>query len=165
MQASKSRSKIIFFIVAIAVIILAMYVTRIIFTKNQLTYNQVVSSKIESDKTAYDGKTIIWQGKVSNYYSQITGIKFCVIDQEHKNTDINKPCDWFWTSSDQIKDADNTAVNPSWNGDWVGYTLNYYKAGSYTNEERFYQIEGRVNGLDCAVDDKCVPDIEIINIK
>ena len=40
--------------------------------------------------TEKKGKEIEWQAKISDYYSQITGIKFCVIDDEHQNVESNK---------------------------------------------------------------------------
>jgi hypothetical protein len=138
-----------------------------------LNYNQVLDLKIEA--TSSDGyyqssnkDTIIeWQGKISAYYSQITGIKFCVIDNNHQEIDINKPCNWFWTGSEETKDADSTLVNPGWDGLWVNYILTYYKV-PFDKKSNFYndvyKIKGKIKGIDCGADNKCVPDIEIINI-
>jgi len=140
---------------------------------DKTTYNQVVDSKKESPvsidfyNTKLDGKVVEWKAKISDYYSQITGIKFCVIDKDHQDVDIDKPCDWFWASSADTMNADNIKINPKWGGDWVDYILRYYrvpfnKNSRYYNET--YTIKGMVDGLDCGVDTKCVPRIEIIGI-
>jgi len=138
-----------------------------------LTYNQITNSKIsESEnggyyKSAYNGKVIEWQGKISAYYSQITGIKFCITDEDHPDVDIDSACDWFWASSDKIIGADDTKINPSWDGKWVDYTLNYYQV-EFDKTEDFYNytywIKGVVKGIDCISRDQCVPDIDIISI-
>lgn len=138
-----------------------------------LAYNQIMNSKSEHNdssdfyKSNYDGQTIVWQGKISAYYSQITGIKFCVIDGEHQSINIDQPCDWFWAFSASVMDADDVAVNPNWDGHWVDYILNYYKV-PFDKNKRFYDdvytVTGVVYGLDCGVDDKCIPDIEIVSI-
>lgn len=139
------------------------------------TYNQVVSSKTNVEKdsdyfsSSYDGQQIEWKAKISNYYSQLTGIKFCVVDNEHPDVNIDNTCNWFWASSDKIMNADDLKTNPNWDGKWVNYILNYYKVAFNPNDNFYndvYTIKGIVNGIDCAPDpnNKCVPDIEIINI-
>lgn len=66
---------------------------------SDLTYNQVINSKIEPEKSPelynskFDGSVIEWKAKISSYYSQITGIKFCIIDSDHQNIDIDQPCE------------------------------------------------------------------------
>jgi len=138
-----------------------------------LSYNQVFNSKIGPAKSIdfydskYDGSVIEWKAKISAAYSQITGIKFCVIDNEHQNIDIGKPCDWFWAFDGALMDGDNTEVNPEWDGNWVDYILNYYKV-PFNKDSRFYDdiytIKGIVDGFDCGVDVKCIPNIGIISI-
>lgn len=140
---------------------------------SNLTYDKVVNSKLEQTntpeiyKSKYDGEIIRWQGKISAYHSQITGIKFCVIDEEHQNVDIDKPCDWFWAFSDDVMNADNLEVNPNWDGYWVNYILRYYKV-PFNEKDYFYNdiytLEGRINRIDCGVDNKCVPNIDILGI-
>lgn len=138
-----------------------------------LSYNQVFNSKKESSNTPgyynseYNGKVVEWQAKISDYYTQITGIKFCVIDEDHKNVDISKSCDLFWAGSKDLMDADNLAINPSWDGQWVPYVLNYYKVpfdkdADYYND--IYTIKGTIKGLDSGTSNKSIPDIEIISI-
>lgn len=144
------------------------------YIKNKpLNYNQIRDSKIEASsndgyyQSTYKNSIITWQGKISDYYSQITGIKFCIIDSDHTEINIDKPCDWFWALSDETKDADSILVNPNWDGLWVNYILNYYKVSFDKNSNFYndtYKITGRIRGLDCGVDNKCIPDIEIINI-
>lgn len=137
-----------------------------------LTYDDIINSKIEETESysyyesKYEGKKIQWRGKISAYYSQITGIKFCIIDDNHTEVDINKPCDWFWASSKETKNADITSINPNWDGLWVNYILNYYKVDFNKNSNFYndiYTIKGIINGIDCS-GDRCIPDIEIINI-
>jgi hypothetical protein len=138
-----------------------------------LTYKQVVDSKIEGEedggyyKSKHEGQTIEWQGKISAHYSQITGIKFCVVDYEHQNINIDQPCDWFWAFADELMGADDRTKNQDWDGKWVNYILNYYKV-PFDKDSRFYDeiytIQGKINGIDCGADDKCVPDIDIIKI-
>jgi len=138
-----------------------------------LSYNQVFNSKIEPERSIdfhdskFDGSVIEWKAKISAAYTQITGIKFCVIDNEHQNIDIDKPCDWFWAFNEVLMDADNTEVNPEWDGLWVNYILNYYKV-PFNKDLRFYDdiytVKGIVDGLDCGVDIKCIPNIDIISI-
>jgi len=138
-----------------------------------LTYNHVLNSRIVDSeknnyyKSLYNNQIIEWQGKISKGYTQITGIKFCVIDKEHQDVDIKKPCDLFWTLSELTKDADDINTNPNWNGNWVNYILNYYKVPFNENSDFYneiYTITGQINGIDCAFADRCAPDIEIINI-
>lgn len=138
-----------------------------------ITYNQVMDSKfgearnVDFYKSSYEGQIIKWQAKISAYYSQITGIKFCVIDNDHKNIDIDKPCDLFWAFSGDVIDADNIETNPNWDGHWVDYILNYYKI-PFNKNLRFYDdvytITGVVGDFDCGIAEKCVPNIDIINI-
>lgn len=149
-------------------------IEKISTTNNKnLTYNDVINSKIETidNKDYYQSSLkdslISWQGKISAYYSQITGIKFCIIDDYHQEVDINNPCDWFWAFADELIGADDLTKNPNWDGKWVNYILNYYevpfdKNGLFYND--VYTIRGKINGIDCAIGNKCVPDIEIINI-
>lgn len=138
-----------------------------------LKYNQIMSATSsptdtpELLKSQHDGEEIKWQGKISSHYSQLTGIKFCVVDKEHEDVDISKPCDWFWAFSKDVMNADNLEINPGWDGYWVNYILNYYKV-PFDKDQLFYDdiytVAGKVNGLDCGVDDKCVPNIEIQSI-
>lgn len=138
-----------------------------------LSYNQVFNSKIDPETSIdlhdskYDGSVIEWKAKISAAYTQIDGIKFCVIDDEHQNIDIDKPCDWFWAFSDGLMSGNDVSVNPSWDGLWVNYTLNYYKV-PFNKDSRFYDeiytIKGIVNGIDCGLDVKCIPNIDIISI-
>lgn len=140
---------------------------------SDLNYNQVLSSKLESQKesgyasSAYEGKIIRWQGKISNYYSQASEIKFCIIDEDHKAVDINKPCDWFWAVPGSTIDSDGCEANPTWYCHRMDYILNYYKVPFDKNKNFYndiYTITGKINGIDCGVDSKCIPDIEIIGI-
>lgn len=141
-------------------------------TVPQLDYNQVINSKMGETKDGYyksnhSGRLIEWQGKISAYYSQMTGIKFCVIDKDHQNIDINKQCDWFWSFSPYLIGADDTKSNPDWDGKWVNYILNYYKVPFDENSYFYndtYTIVGVVNGIDCISVDQCVPDINIVSI-
>ncbi len=144
-----------------------------IIVPGDLTYNDVVKSMEKCGalngfcETKYQGNEIEWQGKISAYHSQITGIKFCVIDDEHQDVNINKPCDMFWAFADELMDADIIAINPSWDGQWVKYILNYYNVPFDENSDYYndvYTVNGTINGIDCAPTDKCSPDIEIINI-
>ena len=140
-----------------------------------LSYNQVLNSKREPsdtpgyDNSEYNGKVVKWRAKISANHTQITGIKFCVVDSEHQNVDIKKPCDFFWAFSGDLMDADNMAINPSWDGQWVPYILNYYKVPFDKNEnyyDEIYIITGKINSLDSAPseNDKYIPDVDIINI-
>jgi hypothetical protein len=65
-------------------------------------------------------------------------------------------------------DADDTLVNPTWDGKWVNYILKYYKV-SFDENKQFYNdlyiVTGVVDGIDCGIDSKCIPNIEIANIK
>jgi hypothetical protein len=127
---------------------------------------------LESDtpgyfKTEQEGKNIEWKAKISKYYSQITGIKFCIVDDEHKSVDVSKSCDMFWSFADELMRADDLSVNPGWDGKWVKYILNYYNVPFDENSDYYndiYTVKGIVNGIDCAPSDKCSPDIEIISI-
>lgn len=143
-----------------------------ISSDSKTSYNQVMGQKLvyispTIYKNIYEGQVVEWKAKISSYYSQITGIKFCVIDNDHQNVDIDKPCDWFWAYSDAVMSADNLEINPGWDGHWVNYILNYYKV-SFNENARFYNdiytIKGIINGIDCGVDDKCIPNIGIISI-
>jgi len=138
-----------------------------------LTYNQLMSFELEKYntpgyfRTKEEGKEIEWQAKISDHYSQITGIKFCVIDDEHQNVDISNPCDMFWSFADELMDVDDITINPDWDGNWVKYILNHYNVPFDENSNYFndvYTVKGIINGIDCAPSDKCSPDIEIISI-
>lgn len=122
--------------------------------QEQLTYIQVMNSKEDSSErldfyeSDREGENVFWLGKVSHYYSQNSGIKFCVIDDDHKDIDINKPCDWFWASSNDNADASDLKID-----------FSKYKKDC----DMSYWVKGKINGIDCAYD-ICVPDIEIISI-
>lgn len=140
---------------------------------SNITYNQVLKSKSgltsvpDYYKSKYEGEIIKWQGKISAHYSQITGIKFCVVDPEHQNININEPCDLFWAFSEELMGATDPKINPNWDGYWVDYILNYYKVPFNKNEyfyDKLYTVEGKINGIDCGIAEKCVPDIDIIDI-
>jgi hypothetical protein len=141
---------------------------------SNISYNQVIDSKIGQDVssdlygTKLDGNIIEWRAKISAYYSQITGIKFCVIDDIHQDVDIEEPCDFFWAFSEEIMDANDLEKNPEWDGSWVPYVLNYYKV-PFDKDSRYYDeiytIKGSINGLDCGINDKCVPNIDILSIE
>jgi len=151
-----------------------LYLSKTKISSKNLSYNQVMQSRREIYKSpdlyssGYEGQIIKWQGKISAYYSQITGIKFCVVDNDHQNINIDEPCDWFWATSVDTMNANDLSVNPKWDGKWVNYILNYYKV-DFDESKRFYDdtytIEGKLNGIDCGVDDKCLPDVEIISIR
>lgn len=169
---SKKGLVIISFTSLIATVIIS-YLLSVKTTVVPISYNEVVKSAVlDSEKnsyydSSYNNQIIKWQGKISKEYTQITGIKFCIIDNEHQNINIKEPCDWFWAMSEQVKDADNTNTNHDWSGDWVGYILNYYKVPFNKNSDFYnetYTITGKINGIDCCAGDRCAPDIEIINI-
>lgn len=141
---------------------------------SNISYNQVIDSKIGQDVssdlygTKLDGSIIEWRARISAYYSQITGIKFCVVDDMHQDVDIDEPCDFFWASSEEIMDANDLEKNPEWDGSWVPYVLNYYKV-PFDKDSRYYDeiytIKGSISGLDCGINDKCVPNIDILSIE
>jgi|GEM_PF-1668286 len=173
MSAIKSRRKIAIISFTLLIVIVIIFYLSNIRNTFHLSYNQVVKSVVlDSEeysyyKSTYDNQVIEWQGKISHGYTQITGIKFCIIDDEHQEVDIHEPCDWFWALSDETQDADIVDINPSWDGNWVDYILKYYKVPFDQNSNFYnevYQIKGRINGVDCAASDRCAPDIEIINI-
>ena len=143
-------------------------------SKEKLKYNEILAHELEPTehqlyfKTGQEGKIVEWRGKISRYYTQITGIKFCVIDEDHENVNTEEPCDFFWAYSEDLMDADNLSVNPNWDGSWVRFILDYYnipldEEGDYLNNT--YLIKGAVLGVDCAPSDRCSPDIDIINIR
>lgn len=144
------------------------------FQDENITYKEVLSSKTKTTdeigeiyKSKFDGKIVTWQGKISAYYSQSGGIKFCVVDEDHKNIDITKECDWFWAISAETSNADDYKINPSWDGNWIDYILKYYKV-SFDKNKNFYNdvyiITGKIAEIDCGVIDKCAPYIDIISI-
>ncbi|MFA5644472.1 MAG: hypothetical protein WC928_03035 [Patescibacteria group bacterium] len=169
-----NNKKIITLIISLVVLTYISFEIYCFFNKNNeiIYYNQVLNSMLDNEKngfykSAYDGQTVKWQAKISAYYSQITGIKFCVIDKEHQTINVNNPCDWFWAFSDELMDSDDTKNNPDWDGLWVNYILNYYEVPFNKNTNFYndiYTIEGVINGIDCASKDQCVPNINIINI-
>jgi len=136
-----------------------------------LGYNEVLNSGAVNDnsygyyESDYKEEKIKWLGKISQYYSNINGIKFCIIDDEHKSVDATQPCDWFWAFAKELMSADDASVNPNWDGSWVDYTLNYYGARNEDPINQIYEVEGSINGIDCGVHGRCAVDIEIIGIK
>lgn len=140
-----------------------------------ISYNQVLDAAKKRDGSAdiFKGKSIKWQAKISAYYSQISGIKFCVVDDEHQNVDISESCDWFWASSDEIMGANDLKINPSWDGRWVPYTLNYYGV-TFDENDRYYDevytVVGKISGVGCDEPDPefpdyvCIMDVDIVEI-
>ena len=139
-----------------------------------ISYNQVFLPSESINRRTLEGKTIKWQAKISAYYSQLDGIKFCIVDEEHQNVDIGKKCDWFWAFSDELMGANDLSVNPNWDGRWVPYTLNYYKV-PFDKDTRYYDdiytVEGKINSVECdgdpkneSIDKYCYIDVGIINI-
>jgi hypothetical protein len=142
---------------------------------SNLTYNQVFNSAKKRDESAniYIGKVIKWKAKISAYYSQIDGIKFCVVDKDHLNVNIYESCDWFWAFSDGLMDGNNLEKNPSWDGHWVPYTLNYYSVPFNKNSRYYndiYTVTGKIDGASCGeADDEfpdydCILDVDILGI-
>lgn len=119
-------------------------------SSDNLTYNQVVESK---DK--YVGKSIVWQGSVATELSQISGIKFWIIDKDHND---NKA--WFWAY-----DKDTSYLPTEAEGKWVSYLLKKYIGSDEHDENTKFEVKGIVKELDCEVADFCVPNIEFIKIK
>ena len=115
-----------------------------------LTYNQIVESK---DK--YVGKSIVWQGSVTTELSQISGIKFWIIDKDHND---NKA--WFWAY-----DKDTLYLPTEAEGKWVSYLLKKYTGSDEYDENTKFEVKGIVKELDCEVADFCVPNIELTKIK
>ncbi|MFA5000586.1 MAG: hypothetical protein WC545_04560 [Patescibacteria group bacterium] len=128
---------------------------------DDLSYNQIIGS---DNQEWFLGEAMRWQGKISAYYSQITGIKFCVVDKDHYNIDIHEPCDWFWAFSNDVMYAH---YSDNWDGNWVNYILKYYGV-SYDQNSLFYNkiytITGKISHIDCDISDKCIPGVDIISI-
>ncbi len=130
---------------------------------SQLTYNEVLNFKDITIEhfgyydSIYNGKIIQWEGQIGPY-TQISGMKLCVIDDEHQNVNAKKPCDWFWAVPNDT---------PYWNGSWVEYILKRY-VGLTSDQiipDSTYSVIGTVAGIDCGIDyNKCIPDITIIDI-
>ena len=135
------------------------------YSDKDINFDVSFNDVLNSDE--YIGDVISWQAKISSYYSQISGIKFCIVDEDHQNVDIDKPCDWFWALSDATMNADNLEINPNWDGHWVNFILNYYKV-PFNEDLRFYNdiytIKGIIYGIDCGMNDKCIPNVDIISI-
>lgn len=144
------------------------------YNSKEIYYSDVVSSSLTTQETpnyynsSYGGQIIKWQGKISNYYTQASEIKFCVIDDNHKEININEPCDWFWATSEGMKMPDDCEMGSSWYCHRIDYILKYFEVlndGDTNYLNNTYFITGKIKGIDCGVDDKCRPDIEIINIE
>ena len=140
-----------------------------------ITYNEVVNSNSEDFDNEYYGKIISWDACISHYYSQITGIKFCVVDDDHKNVIYDEPCDWFWAMSDddQVMSADDIKFNPNWDGHWVPYILNHFNV-SFDRKDIYYDdlytVTGAIASFNrCPEGKSCdfigtILDVEIISI-
>ncbi len=152
----------IYTILGVVILIIVLALTYLLYGNNEsIKYSKVITLNDKSIES-YVGREVKWQAKISNYYTQISGIKFCIIDSDHKNVDIDKPCDWFWATAKDLMNVDNTSKNPNWSGDWVNTVLEHYKVDF--DKDAVYTVRGKVNGLDCGVDDKCRPDIDIVSI-
>ncbi len=106
----------------------------------KLSYNSVINDKSKS----YLGKEITWRGQISNL-SQIDGIKFWIIDNNHtiRTSSYN---DWFWAIPKEIPTTSET------NGNWPSYMLKKYgnlNIDDVIIESDTFTITGTLLELDC----------------
>lgn len=136
-------------------------------TQNQvLTYSDVIDKgALTTEKESiYNGREIKWQGKIANY-SQISGVKFCIVDEEHINPDIHSACEWFWVYPEEEYDA-----RSDWDGNWVKAVFKNYSNVDYDkiiSEQDTFLITGVIDGIDDGVDwlSRPVPNIKLTKIE
>lgn len=141
----------------------------LLITKNSIktkpTFLDVVQTNCE--KHPYIGKIISWMGKISSL-SQIDGIKFWIIDDQHQ-PNIKTDNSWFWAIPDNNPSAEIT------HGKWVTYMLKRYgniDINSVDSDNDIFLIKGKLLELDCTFYDNtlattapCIPNVEVENIK
>lgn len=129
---------------------------------SKLTFNAVVVDNAGS----YVGKEITWLGQISGN-SQIDGIKFNIIDQDHKVSSDNN---WFWAIPPDFP------TSAEINGQWAVYMLSRF--GNIDNNQivrdrDFFLVTGLLEKSDCTFYDggsSCIPQvivkkIELVNNK
>lgn len=138
-------------------------------TKNSIKTKPTFLDVVQTDceKHPYVGKIISWTGKISNL-SQIDGVKFWIIDDQHQ-PNITTDNDWFWAIPNDNPPADIK------HGEWVTYMLKRYgniDISSIDRDNDIFLIKGKLLELDCTFYDSdttttapCIPNVEVENIK
>ncbi|MBU4347254.1 hypothetical protein KJ586_00030 [Patescibacteria group bacterium] len=123
---------------------------------NENSFIQEKNSDGEMEKhSIYRGKNVQWMGRVANRYSQIDGIKFCIIDDKHKNADSRADCDWFWLFPVNLATENSPERQTNWDGFWPSYMFKTY---SGLNPEKIdwdkdtFLIYGEIEDIDLGVD-------------
>jgi len=138
---------------------------------NENSFVQKKNSDGEMEKRSiYRGKNVRWKAKIASRYSQIDGIKFCIIDDSHQNVDTHSNCDWFWLFPNNLATENSPEALVGWDGYWPKYMFKTY---SGLNPEKIdwdkdvFLISGEVEDIDLGIDyfDRPVPTIVATKIE
>ncbi len=138
------------------------------YSVNSITYSEI--TRLDQGIKSYKGREIKWRGKIASKYSQIDGIKFCIIDDSHKNPDIYSECDWFWAIPKELATEKDSSYQSDWNGNLVELMFKNYSNIDYdkiNSEKDEFIITGKLDSLDTEVDyfNRVIPSIEVTKIE
>lgn len=137
---------------------------------NEKSFIEEKKSDSEVEKRSiYQGTNVRWKGRVSNY-TQISGVKFCIIDDKHLETDLNEGCDWFWLSPANLATENDPDMQSDWNGSWIKYMFNVYSGVNPDKidfEKDIFLVSGELEYVDFGVDyyNRPVPSIVATKIE
>lgn len=152
----------------------ALAPTTVLSYSDVVDKKSIISKKISEyeteDTTIYKGQEVKWRGKISNKYTQIDGIKFCILDDKHVNPDVNADCDWFWATPKELATDDDPSLKPDWDGYWNKFVFKKYSDIDYNKidyKNDVFLIIGIIDSIDTGVDynERPIPNIEIIRIE
>lgn len=130
-------------------------------TSSSLTYDQAIGL---GQKAV--GKEVVWTGEVAHELSQISGIKFWIVDGSHPANGKRQGYEWFWAL-----DEDTMYLPLAADGQWVTYLMAKF-VGDYDCDDCRYEVRGRIYSLDCdfySVADFgkeiCIPNVFIESMK
>lgn len=134
-----------------------------------ISYDTVVNSKPNS----YIGKRVTWTGKIAINLSQISGIKFWIVDKQHQ-PDSSKDNAWFWAIPKELATKEDPSYKEGWNGYWGEFMFKNYSKIDYDTVDTsndVFLVTGTVENLDCTYPngdntiESCVPNLVIEKIE
>jgi len=121
------------------------------------------------------GVTVQWQAKIASRYSQIDGIKFCIVDDKHPKEKVDgyKDCDWFWLIPENLATEASPEYQVGWDGSWPNYMFKTYSTINPSEvdwDNDIFLITGKIDrpySVDFGVDylNRPIPVVVAIKIE
>lgn len=137
--------------------------------KTDIKYSDLIKLNPEKLKS-HLGSEIAWKGKIASRYSQIDGIKFCIVDDGHVNPDVHSDCEWFWAIPKELATKYDPTNKSDWTGNWNKYVFDKYSEIEYDkiiSENDTFLVTGIIEDIDYGADglNRPVPNIVVTKIE